>query len=467
MKYRNETFVSKYTAAYWKVNPLAYNVISFHIINDIPWSNLNRDDTGTPKRTILGGVERGMLSSQSIKRAIRKDYETRILDEIPETFMKAPISDEDVSSAATIRSRNTVQWVIDRAKALAAEAGVELNVKKATSKANSIVKMLVGGEDTIIWLSIEELEAFAQVIFEDFNLDDKGPVDKSDLDRIMHDKKSGALAIAAFGRMFASAANKNTEAAIAVSPAISTHANLIETDYFIAGDDYGFFAKDKKTGDVRVSHEGAGAAHLGVSLYTSGIFYRTVSIEINELISNWTGITSEDAERHLKTLIQSIIHSLPSGKNNHTGPYTVPTLIIAERQNYREAYSIADPVLPHENGGFLKSSIEAMKEQYDKTRVFNASNYSDSLISGSQADKITATPVTIDEIVDEAVSWILSSVPAPIVVEDIDEEFVEDGDTTDALSAESEDIVSESDASENRGPVDLFSVMAEDEKNEN
>lgn len=432
---------------------LSHNIISFHIVNDIPWSNLNRDDTGTPKRTILGGVERGMLSSQSIKRAIRKDYENRILDEIPETFMKTPISDENVSAAATIRSRNTVQWVIERAKVLAEEAGVELDTKKATSKANTIVKNLVGGEDTIIWLSIEELEAFAHVILEDFSVDDK-----SILDKIMPDKKSGALAIAAFGRMFASAANKSTEAAIAVSPAISTHSNLIETDYFIAGDDYGFFAKDKKTGDVRVSHEGAGAAHLGVSLYTSGIFYRTVSIEINELIANWTGITSEDAEQHLRVLIHSIINSLPSGKNNHTGPYTVPTLIIAERQNYREAYSIADPVLPHENGGFLKPSIEGIKEQYEKTRVFNASNYSDSLISGSQADKVTATPATIDEIVENAVNWIISSIPAPIIVDEV-EELIEESDSIDAESVDVAPIQSE--------PADLFTVNLEEENNEN
>ena len=405
------------------------NFITFHIVNDIPWSNLNRDDTGTPKRTLLGGVERGLLSSQSIKRAVRKDYENRILGHRPNLAVDVPASSAGtISEQASVRTRYTAEWVVRRATEIAAERGTELNAKKATTLANSIIKKLVGGEDTIIWLSVEELEALAQVIFED--LDGGTEKDKAILDIFMENGKSGALAIAAFGRMFANASNKNTDASIAVSPAISTHANLIETDYFIAGDDYGFFQKDKKSGEVKENFEGAGAAHLGVALYTSGIFYRTVTIDINDLIRNWSGITSEFAEESLRQLITSILNSLPTGKKNHTAPYTAIPLIIAELQGYREAYSIADPVLAGADGGFLKSSVEALGSQHLRVREFNAENYGEAVITGTLAGEVTETPATIEDVVSFAVEAILGALPPAPAVE---EELVKESDNAEEL----------------------------------
>lgn len=401
------------------------NFITLHIINDIPWSNLNRDDTGTPKRTILGGVERGLLSSQSIKRAIRKDYEARILEQRPDLALEIPASNRgDISSQATIRSRYTSEWVIRRAEAIAAENGQELNRKKAKTFTNGLIKKLVGGEDTIIWLSVEELEAFAAITVED-NLAEV-PADLS-IDGFIENGKSGALAIAAFGRMFANSANKNTDAAIAVSPAISTHENLIETDYFIAADDFGFFSK--KNDEIVESYEGAGAAHLGISLYTSGIFYRTVTIDVRDLLRNWTGITSEFAEDSLRQLVLSIVNSLPTGKKNHTGPYTTIPLIIAETQGYREAYSIADPVLVGANGGFLEASIKSIGAQHRRAREFNSQNYGEFVISGSMANILTDDPATIDELVDLIVGEILQSAPG-LTLEEDEQEVAEHSEET-------------------------------------
>src|SRR5690625_2591356 len=45
--------------------------IEFHIIQSFAPSNLNRDDTGSPKDTIFGGARRARISSQSLKRAAR------------------------------------------------------------------------------------------------------------------------------------------------------------------------------------------------------------------------------------------------------------------------------------------------------------------------------------------------------------------------------------------------------------
>lgn len=370
-----------------------YNFITLHIVNDIPWSNLNRDDTGTPKRTILGGVERGLLSSQSIKRAIRKDYENRILANTVE--VEVPVSKKKISSEASVRTRYTPQWVLNRGTEIASKQGIIFDEKKATKKCKALLKKLAGGEDNTIWLSVEELETLAEVLVEN-NSESSEIV----LDDFIKDSKTGSLAIAAFGRMFANAVNKNTEAAIAVSPAISTHANLIEADYFTTVDDFGFFQKDEKDPDkVEVNYKGSGSSFLDTALYTSGIFYRSITIDVRDLVRNWTGYDSEFAATSLKQLALSLIQSLPTGKKNHAGAYIEPPLIIVEEQNYREAYSIAKPLQATKEGGFLTPTIDYLLEQKEKVREFNPSNYGRSLISGAQmVGKEGFSP--LDEIVD-------------------------------------------------------------------
>lgn len=47
--------------------------LDIHVIQNLPPSNVNRDDTGSPKTAQYGGVTRARVSSQSWKKAIR-DY---------------------------------------------------------------------------------------------------------------------------------------------------------------------------------------------------------------------------------------------------------------------------------------------------------------------------------------------------------------------------------------------------------
>ena len=46
--------------------------LDIHAIQTLPPSNVNRDDTGSPKTAIYGGIRRARVSSQSWKRAIRQ-----------------------------------------------------------------------------------------------------------------------------------------------------------------------------------------------------------------------------------------------------------------------------------------------------------------------------------------------------------------------------------------------------------
>ena len=45
--------------------------MDIHCIQQVPPSNINRDDTGSPKTAYVGGVLRSRSSSQAWKRAMR------------------------------------------------------------------------------------------------------------------------------------------------------------------------------------------------------------------------------------------------------------------------------------------------------------------------------------------------------------------------------------------------------------
>lgn len=47
--------------------------IEFHIIQSFPVSCLNRDDVGSPKSALIGGVPRARVGSQSWKRQVRME----------------------------------------------------------------------------------------------------------------------------------------------------------------------------------------------------------------------------------------------------------------------------------------------------------------------------------------------------------------------------------------------------------
>ena len=47
-------------------------LVQIHMIQNHAPSNLNRDDTGSPKEALFGGINRARISSQCLKRTIRQ-----------------------------------------------------------------------------------------------------------------------------------------------------------------------------------------------------------------------------------------------------------------------------------------------------------------------------------------------------------------------------------------------------------
>ena len=82
--------------------------MDIHCIQQVPPSNINRDDTGSPKTAIYGGVRRARVSSQAWKRATRRDF-----------------SDYLDTSELGVRTKRAVTLLAERIVALAPEIDPE------------------------------------------------------------------------------------------------------------------------------------------------------------------------------------------------------------------------------------------------------------------------------------------------------------------------------------------------------
>lgn len=54
--------------------------VDFHVLQTVPPSCVNRDDTGSPKTAVYGGATRARVSSQAWKHAIRKMFAEEMAD---------------------------------------------------------------------------------------------------------------------------------------------------------------------------------------------------------------------------------------------------------------------------------------------------------------------------------------------------------------------------------------------------
>ncbi len=365
------------------------NFLTIHSLTALPWHNLNRDDRGLPKQVREGGKARGRLSSQALKRAIRVAYELESLGD----------------GTGSLRSRKLHTEVVRRAAVIAEKSGVPFDEKEACKAAVKIVKSLTANDteateaagsgeapgDTSTWLSGEEIDALAGAL-----ASGGGPILASDVIT----SRTGSLSIAAFGRMFAAQSNLQTEAAIAVGPATTTHPITVEVDYFTTVDDL------DDLGD-------GGADHIGQAFYTSGVYYRSVTIDKKQLRDSWTGWESPDANDRLALLVRSIVNTLPTGKDNSSAPNTKPAFIIAEVQAHRIAYEFHEPVTAGTDGGYLTGSIDRLISQAAAARDFDPLEFGETIVSGTVAIAGDGSTVPFDhktgnlpEVVDHVVDWL-------------------------------------------------------------
>ena len=308
--------------------------LDIHVLQDVPPANLNRDDSGTPKTAIYGGVERLRVSSQAWKRATRLYFREliepttlgvrtrRITELLHKTLIDGGVPDDKAVEIAPL---------------LLAQLGIKPSKKEKNADEASY----------LIFFSLPQLREVAkQVVANKEIWDNPEALSKAvSLKAILG--KGHSLDVAAFGRMVADLADLNVDAAVQVSHALGTHASNPQFDYFTAVDD-------------AQSDAESGAGMIGTVEFSSGTLYRYASVSVPGLIANMGDKTA--AVEGVALFLKAFIESMPSGKQNTFAAHTRPGLVLVHIRVDRPVSMMSafeEPVTA-DGRGYLASSIERL-----------------------------------------------------------------------------------------------------------
>lgn len=315
-------------------------IVELHMLQNFAPSCLNRDDTNTPKDAEFGGYRRARISSQCVKRSIRRFFAQhdllpaeslavrtkRLVDEATDALVKKGKPEDEARAAVTV--------------ALAA-GGLKTDDK--------------GHTQYLLFLGRREIEGLVQIVDDHFDAlkgisanEENSAGDKDDdakktkktkkkktakqqkaeakksapdavvksVKKLLDGGRSADLAL--FGRMLADMPQANIDAACQVAHAISTNRVAMEMDYFTAVDDL----------QVNSDDAGAGAGMIGNVEFNSSCFYRYASIDTDQLVANLDG-DGDLAEKTVTAFLRASVEAVPTGKQNTFAAHNPPSFVFA------------------------------------------------------------------------------------------------------------------------------------------
>ncbi|WP_328732790.1 type I-E CRISPR-associated protein Cas7/Cse4/CasC [Streptomyces caniferus] len=355
--------------------------LDIHILQNVPPSNINRDQDGSPKTATFGGVRRARVSSQAWKRATRTAFE----------------ADGALAGEDAVRTRQLPQMIADqlaeRVPALtekadaigmaAAFAMFKVAAKKPKKKSegdepveerpvteyllflgrtqiNNVVDTLAAQADALVGANTDK--ELASVV---------GALGLKDLGVTAH---PGAVAL--FGRMVANSPDTGVDAGCQVAHAISTHEAITEFDYFTAVD-------DKQQDDNK------GAGMIGSLEFNSATLYRYATLDLRTLHTN----LDQDHASTLKSalgFIRAFASSMPTGKANTFAHHTRPEVVVLSLREDRPVSHVDafERPIARTSDGYLATSSTALfahmasvDEQWGDTPSWSAAIYPSTLAS--------------------------------------------------------------------------------------
>lgn len=304
--------------------------LDLHAIQTLPPSNVNRDDTGSPKTAIYGGVRRARVSSQSWKRAMRQYF----LQESAETL--------------GVRSLNVIQYLADRIVAADSSVTEEKAMEVAEKIFNDVgIKTKEQKTKALFFLGKHQADQLAAAAVH-------GEIDKKVLSQIF--THNPAIDIALFGRMVADNPSLNEDASAQVAHAISTHEVQTEFDFFTAVDDL-------------APEDNAGAGMLGTIEFNSSTLYRYANIALHDLMRQLGD--KEQTVAAAKLFIQAFANSMPTGKVNTFANQTLPQMLMINIRTDRPVNLVTafeNPVKSRK--GYVVPSIGRLLNEVTKTQKY-------------------------------------------------------------------------------------------------
>lgn len=360
--------------------------VELHLLQNFPPSNLNRDDTGQPKDTDFGGVRRARVSSQCIKRSIRRSgpFERKFADRIARRTkavrdlivprLIAMGHDEEAARTVTVEVlRRMLGWDASKGKdgltsvlfyvgpeeldrlaelihehteAISAAVHARRQLPEAAAKGDKKQQKEINAADAAVANAAKKVD-------ETFRAERQGRVRSVD--------------VALFGRMLAQVPGMNIDAASQVAHAVSTHALDQDFDFYTAVDDL-------KALDEEAEDKGAGM--VGTTGFNSSCYYRYALVDAEKLAANLAegadAVTAADralAVDVIGAFIEGAVEAIPTGKQNAFAAQTPPAFVMAvvrgdDSAPWSLANAFAQPVEPGSDG-IVTESVKRLDRHWD------------------------------------------------------------------------------------------------------
>jgi len=323
------------------------NLVEIHVIQNIAPNNLNRDDTGSPKDALFGGVRRARVSSQAQKRAVRQYFREFLTGE-------GMLTHDDLA----LRTKRLVDMLVKQLR----DRGRPEEEARVVAR-SALASMGLGLDDSdqtqyLLFLGQREIARLADVVARHWDAlsevasaSEAGDPSKAkarkraaraavpaEVGKTFGEVLDGGKAVdlALFGRMLADRPEWAVDAAAQVAHALSTHRVEREFDFYTAVDDL-------------QPREETGAGMMGDVEFYSACLYRYANVDLGQLLTNLQG-DRELAVRGVGAFLKAFALTLPSGKQNSFAAHNPPgfvAIVVRERTMPRNlAGAFEKPVYP-------------------------------------------------------------------------------------------------------------------------
>lgn len=351
-------------------------LIELHILQSFPVSCLNRDDVGSPKSAVFGGVQRARISSQCLKRPNRLSFNEMHFGDAFHTE-RTKLAHEKLA-----KKMIALEVPEELAHKLSLEILSNLVDKKGAAKAKTDKSGRIN-MPALIWLSPAQIDAAAKAtadskdkIVEALNKAKAGgkkeekesaktikaalaPITKA----IQQAGISDAPDIALFGRMVANDPSLNVEGASMFSHALSTHKTSNEIDFYSAVDD----VKQRHGLEDELDAEDAGAGMIGSLEFNSATYYRYIAINLDLLAasSHLGDLSGDERKDILRAFIKSALTAVPNARKNSMNAGTLPHEVLGMRKEKGQPLQLVNAFerpVDSKGKGYAAASLEKMSE---------------------------------------------------------------------------------------------------------
>ncbi len=359
------------------------NFVNFHILISHSPSCLNRDDMNMQKTAIFGGKRRVRISSQSLKRTMRKspyyfenlgepsirskqltalkeefverlgdEFEESIIRETVDRFVKAKAQEDadddndDETGTADEKKSAVAPWIEEEIKEIC-RVVKDIRNMGLTAEERQKAQNKYGSQKVAKGKTKRSLEDFEEQIIAK-KIEDK----MADHSQALAKAVASALDVVMFGRMATSGLMTTIDGALSVAHSITTHTVDGDIDWFTAVDDL----------------QELGSGHLDTQEFSSGVFYRYASLNLGQLQENLGGVSREKALEIAGHVLHMMSTLVPSAKQQSFAAHNLADLafVSLSPMPVSLANAFEEPIRVASGGGFLKPSIAAFHDYWQR-----------------------------------------------------------------------------------------------------